>query len=162
MQKHFKNLIAHPLPDTVPGVFSKAIKTTINFYLKPLELKMNKFVNIDKNFPQKSNREKWHINVFKSNDPINSDTSLDDMLNSTHTKIKFFHSLIYQFNSLTDNSCEDYYVHSRNKRQVLAALKAASGVLRTFLGTFTAHKILEVRDEMGAYLHKFNLLAQIT
>jgi hypothetical protein len=31
MQTHFRNLLAHPLPDTVPGVFSKAIKTTINF-----------------------------------------------------------------------------------------------------------------------------------
>jgi hypothetical protein len=57
MGKHFKNLIAHPLPDTMPGLFSKAIKTTINFYLKRLESKINQFVNIDKNIPQKSNSE---------------------------------------------------------------------------------------------------------
>jgi hypothetical protein len=71
--------------------------------------------------------------MFKSIDPNNS---LDDILNSTHTKIKVFHSLIYQFNSLTDNSTKDYYLHSRNKRQVLEAFKAASDVLGTFLGTF--------------------------
>ena len=30
------------------------------------------------------------------------------------------------------------------------------------MGTFTAHEILQLRREMGKYLHKFNLLALIT
>ena len=162
MRKHFNNIISHPLPDNVPKIFSKAIKSAANFHLKLLEHKMNQFINIDKNLPQKSNREKRHANIFKSIDPINSEVSLDGMLNFTQTKIKIFHSLIYQFNSLNDNSTEVYYAHSRNKRQVLEALKAISDVLGTFHGTFSAHEILELRPEMGAYLHKFNFLAQIT
>jgi hypothetical protein len=56
------------------------------------------------------------------------------MLNYIHTKIKNFNSLICKFNSLIDNSSEDYNVNSRNKRQVLAALKAASNILETFFG----------------------------
>jgi hypothetical protein len=87
MQKHFNNLIAHPLPDNVLKIFSKAIKTTVNFYLKPLERKMKQFINIHKNLPQKSYRVKCHVNIFKSIDPLNSEASLDYMLNSTHTKI---------------------------------------------------------------------------
>ncbi len=81
------------------------------------------------------------------------------MLNSTHSKIEIFHSLICHFNSLSDNSTEDYHLHSRNKRHVLEALKAASDVLGTFFGTFTVRENLELRREMGLYLHKFNLLA---
>ncbi len=50
----------------------------------------------------------------------------------------------------------------KKKRQVLAALKAASDIFGTFLGTFTAYKILELRRKMGMYLHKFNLLAFLT
>jgi hypothetical protein len=109
---------------------------------------MNQFINIDKNLPQKSNREKLHVNMFKSIDP---NISLDDMLNSTHTKIEIFHSLIYKFNTLAYNSTENYYMHSRNTQQVLEALKAASDVFGTFLGAFTAHEILELNYTNSIY-----------
>jgi hypothetical protein len=57
MSKYSNNLIAHPLSDNVHSVFSKAIKTTVIFYFKRLERKMNQFINIDKNLPPKSNHE---------------------------------------------------------------------------------------------------------
>jgi predicted phosphoadenosine phosphosulfate sulfurtransferase len=72
MWKHFNKLINHPLPDNAPKTFSKEIKTTVNFYLKRLERKMNQFKNIDTNLPRKSNSEKRHVSLFKSIDPINS------------------------------------------------------------------------------------------
>ena len=118
---------------------------------------MDQFTSMDKNLPGKSSQEKRHVNMFKPINPKDSDCSLDDMLNKTHSKLEIFHAIIY--NSMLDNSTEDYFVHSPNKGQFLEIFNVVKDVLGTFLGTFTAHEILQLRREMGKYLHKFNLLA---
>ena len=121
--------------------------------------KISKFKSVDDNLPKI--QSKFRRNVV-TNVPDTHPDNIEDLFLTDSDKLEFFYTLIHNYQIQNNVSEQDFFVHSRDKRQILEILGIAVDAFGTLFGSFNAYKIQKLWSTLNQFVSKQNILAQVT
>jgi hypothetical protein len=77
-------------------------------------------------------------------------------------KLELFNTFLFNLRGKINSTSDNLFIHFRDKRQIKEIFDVPKDILGTILGTFTAHKILQLRRTINQFVHTQNLLEHFT